>query len=288
MAYVGSAPQARSGHRQQRRGRGLAVGAGDGEHPPAGHHRLRAPPSAAGSAARGRGASSTSGLSSRAAVVTTTVSASPTWLGVVGRGGRARRARAATARNGVSWSSLPVTGTPCRAMIRAIADSAAPPMPTKWTRPSSVGGQDLVGDRDLHRAPPAASRIIRASFSSASSGIRWAAAAPIAAQPRGVGEQRHGVRRDPLGRQRRVVDQQPAAGLDHGAGVEGLLAVADRQRDEDRRQPDRGHLGHACWTRSGRARRRPRSRRGPSGRRSRPRRRARRSSGGGTVVAPGR
>ena len=110
-----------------------------------------------------------------------------------------------------------------------------------------VGGRDHVGDRDPHVA---ASRIIRASFSSASSGIRWAAAAPIALQPCGVGEQRDDVGRDPVGRQRRVVDQQPATGLDHRAGVERLLAVADRQRHEDRRQPDPGHLGHGVGARA--------------------------------------
>ena len=154
-------------------------------------------------------------------------------------------------RNGVSWSSLPVTATPCRAMMRAIAGEAGAADADEVHAAQLGGRQDLVGDRDPHARRPAASRIIRASFSSASSGIRSAAAAPIGPQPRRVGEQagRRG-RATHCGGQRGVVDQQRSAGLDDGAGVEGLLAVADRQRDEDRRQPHAGHLGDGVGART--------------------------------------
>ena len=65
-----------------------------------------------------------------------------------------------------------------------------------------------------------------------------------------------------------VVDQQRAPGLDDGAGVEGLLAVADRQRHEDRRQPDRGGLDDGVGAAAAEHERRRRRRRGPSGRRT--------------------
>ena len=69
-------------------------------------------------------------------------------------------------------------------------------------------------------------------------------------------------------------DEQPAAGVDDRAGVEGLLAVADRQRHEDRRQADGGDLGDGVGAGSGRARGRRRRRRGPCGRRTAARRTA--------------
>lgn len=55
---------------------------------------------------------------------------------------------------------------------------------------------------------------------------------------RGVGGEREHLAAHPLGGEVGVDDEQPAAGGDDLTGVEPLLAVADRQRDVDRRQPD--------------------------------------------------
>ena len=185
------------------------------------------------------------GWSSRTAVETTTVSASPRLAGVVARRStRAPRARSASSVRD-SLASLPVTVMPRASMIRAMPESPAPPMPTKCTRPSSVGGQQVVGDGDPHRRRPgvrgASTR--SASFSSASSGIRSRGGGRHRGQPVGVGEQGGHGAAHPLRGQGGVGDQQPAAGVDDRPGVEGLLAVADRQRHEDRRQADAGHLG---------------------------------------------
>ena len=61
------------------------------------------------------------------------------------------------------------------------------------------------------------------------------------------------VARTQAGRAVGVVDEQPAAGLDDRAGVEPLLAVADRQRHVGGGQPDRGQLGAPCSRRPGTA-----------------------------------
>ncbi len=107
-----------------------------------------------------------------------------------------------------------------------------------------VGGQQLVGDGDPHRRPvPAARSTMRASCSSASRGMRPEAAADIAASRSGSPASAGHGRGHPLRGQRGVLHQQPAAGVDDRAGVELLLAVADRQRHEHRRQPDGGDLG---------------------------------------------
>ena len=82
-----------------------------------------------------------------------------------------------------------------------------------------------------------------ASFSSASKRI-GSAAAPTSSPAAAVSFSSSGtVAAHPLRRQRGVVDEQSAARLYHGLGVEGLFAVADRQRHVGRRQPDGGHFG---------------------------------------------
>ena len=63
-------------------------------------------------------------------------------------------------------------------------------------------------------------------------------------QPIAVTGERGDVVGDPLGGERRVVDDQPAAGGQHVGRVEPLLAVADRQRHVDRRQADGRELAH--------------------------------------------
>jgi hypothetical protein len=77
-----------------------------------------------------RRASTSSGLVSRIAEDTTTVSASPTWPGAWPMCTVAPTARsAASARE--SLASLPETGRPRASRIRAMPDMPAPPMPTK-------------------------------------------------------------------------------------------------------------------------------------------------------------
>ena len=65
-------------------------------------------------------------------------------------------------------------------MIRAIADSPAPPMPTKCTWPSRSAGSSSSGTPFRTFIAPVSSTM-RASFSSASRGISAEAAALIAA-----------------------------------------------------------------------------------------------------------
>ena len=83
----------------------------------------------------------------------------------------------------MSLSSLPVTTRPRDAMIRAMAERAAPPMPTKCTRPSSSAGSSTSGTGTFIGRPACepTSRTMRASRSSASRGTSPDAAAPIAA-----------------------------------------------------------------------------------------------------------
>ena len=142
---------------------------------------------------------------------------------------------------GESVASLPLTVMPRASMIRAIADSPAPPMPTKCTRPSWSAGSSSSGTGTFIgrlQRPSVASR------SSASRGTSRRGRGTHRRQPVGVGDQsRHGGR-DPLRAHRPVGDEQPAPGVDDRAGVVLLLAVADRQRHEDGRQADRRGLGH--------------------------------------------
>ena len=86
-----------------------------------------------------RRASTSSGLDSRIAVDTTTVSTSPTFSARCPRCTTAPSARSA-ARVTESLASLPLTGSPRASMIRAMPDIPAPPMPMKCTRPRSSAG----------------------------------------------------------------------------------------------------------------------------------------------------
>ena len=136
---------------RQQRGRGrLAVGAGDGDHPPVGHHRgecgrARQHPQALahGLDVLGVVLAHGGGHDERVDVVHLVG-------GVAEVDGRAEVAQRRSV--GESVPSLPLTATPRASMIRAMPDSPAPPMPTKCTRPSRLDRQQLVGDRDLHRS----------------------------------------------------------------------------------------------------------------------------------------
>ena len=115
--------------------------------------------------------------------------------GVAEVDGRAQR-RAAPASVGESVPSLPLTAMPRASMIRAMPDRPAPPMPTKWTRPSRSAGRISSGTgtftrrsgRPRGRSGPA-SRRRRA-------GSAPTAAAPIAAsRSASVASAGHGARR---------------------------------------------------------------------------------------------
>ena len=95
-----------------------------------------------------RTASTTSGLSSRTAVDTTTLSASCTCEASCPTSTRAPRARS-DASTGPSWASEPVTVMPRASISRAMPDRAAPPMPTKCTRPSCSAGNSSSGTGTL-------------------------------------------------------------------------------------------------------------------------------------------
>ena len=131
-------------------------------------------------------------------------------------------------------------------------DMPAPPMPTMCTRCSSCGQRYVAVQLRSAAltaalsaaAPRATSRATSATRCAASRWPAIAAAAVIAVSRGRVGEQPGHRVGDELRGQVGVVDQQPAAGIDHGQRVEPLLAVADGQRDVHRGQSDGGHLGH--------------------------------------------
>ena len=159
----------------------------------------------------------------------------------------APRARsAATPRD--SLASEPDTSPPRSSRMRAMPDIPAPPMPTMCTRCSSAGSACRPVHRQRAFGCPADSRATsRATSATRCAASRWpasAAAAVIAAAAAASPSSPATVSRDELGGEVGVVDQQPAAGIDHGQRVEPLLAVADRQRDVHRGQADRRHLGH--------------------------------------------
>src|SRR4051795_7701635 len=187
-------------------------------------------------------AAASSGLSARIAVETTTVSTSPRWAASWPTATRAPSARSASSV-GVSRRSLPETGTPRASRIRAMPLIPAPPMPMKCTAPSS--GREGTGP--VQAATSAAlTGHLQHEVGQLLVGIGRAGRLGVARVPReplGVGEQRYEVLLDPGGAQVGVLDQQPAAGVDHRLGVAALLAVADRQRDVGRGQADGGELG---------------------------------------------
>ena len=148
-------------------------------------------------------ARTTSGLSSWTAVDTTTVSAPSTCAASCPTQQVTPSPRSPSSRT-ESFASLPVTVTPRATMIRASPDRAAPPMPTKCTRPSSSQGTIRSGIGHPHghhsrRARPSATAIDQVGQlrRRRRDRISPAAAAPIAAEPVAVGQQRRDVRRAP-------------------------------------------------------------------------------------------
>src|SRR5690606_15916717 len=207
----------------------------------------------ASAAARGniriplRRANWTSGLFSRIAVDTTTVSAVPTFDASCPTYTSAPSARSA-ARTPDSLASLPETGMPRARRIRAMPLMPAPPTPTKWTRPSfsagttRSGGETITGSTsDAARAHGAPDHRYEAIVGVATTEI--SRCHPHGPYPGGVTEQGDQLRTQPLRRQFAVGNEQPAAGPDGGLGIEPLLTVAVRERDIDGRQADGGQFG---------------------------------------------
>ena len=134
-------------------------------------------------------------------------------------------------------------------MIRAMAERAAPPMPTKCTRPSSSAGSRTSGTGTF--IGRTTSRTMRASRSSASRGTSPDGRGSHRRQPDRVGGQGRHVAGHPRRGQLLVLHQQRSPGVDDRTGVARLLAVADRQRHEDAGQPDRGGLDDAVGAAAG-------------------------------------
>ncbi len=128
-----------------------------------------------------------------------------------GRRRSGRPARAAPRACAESLASQPDTVMPRASMMRAMPDRPAPPMPTKCTRPSSVGAGAARRGRGTI-TPDRRRRPLRASRSSASRGIRSEPPRPTSS-PAALGSPSSAgtVAAHPLGGQRAVVDQQPAA-----------------------------------------------------------------------------
>ena len=178
------------------------------------------------------GPPATSGLSSRTAVETTTVSALAERARRRGRGGT----RDAELAQRVAGSASPVVaaahGQPARDHDPrdrgqpGAADADEVHAPELGRRAAARRGR--AGAAGSPAGPPTASTI-RASLSSASRGTSAAAAAPIAGEPVGVGHQRRDVVGDPVGREVGVGDEQRAPGVDDRPRVVLLLAVADRE-----------------------------------------------------------
>ncbi len=101
-------------------------------------------------------AATSSGLSGRIAVETTTVSASPTCAASCPTCTVAPAA-ASSASSGESAESLPDTGTPRASMIRAMPDMPAPPMAMKCTFPRPERGTGSTGVTSPISPPAAAS-----------------------------------------------------------------------------------------------------------------------------------
>ena len=180
----------------------------------------------------------------------------------------ARPARAAPAGSGCRAGRCPETGTPRASRIRAMPLIPAPPMPDEVHRAQLRQRRHRVRPgghvRGAHRSVPPPSSTMSASRSSASGTPAAAACRGVPGQRGRVGEQRHQVLGSiQAGVEVGVLHQQAAAGLDDRQRVAPLLAVADRQRDERRRQPDGGQLGDGHRARPGTGRGRRRRRRGP-------------------------
>ena len=137
------------------------------------------------------------------------------------------------ASDGHSRSSLPETGMPRVSSSRARPPMPTPPMPIRWTLPRS-SAVSVAGRRQLrrvtapHRRPHRRHRLVARTSSSASSPSRRPYRRRGRAhrgQPLPVAGQRDDVLLDPLRGELGVVDQEPAAGLDHRQRVAPLLLL---------------------------------------------------------------
>src|SRR3954469_6045858 len=162
---------------------------------------------ARGSTRRSRSrAATSSGLSERMAVETTTVSAWPRCAASCPTATRAPSARRASSV-GLSRRSLPDTETPRASRMRAIPLIPAPPMPTKCTAPSSATG----GTGAVQAATSAAlTGHLQHDVGQTLVGVLGAGGRGVpgdGGQRLGVGQQQHDAVGDPLPRQLGVLDQ---------------------------------------------------------------------------------
>ncbi len=231
IVYVGDGARGLQRDGEQRGGRGLAVRAGDRDDAAALHQRgHRGGPGQHGEAAAGRlGVLGVVGLhrgrhddrvAAGEVVEVPRVVADVHGRAEVGQRGEGRR----------------------RDPVAAAHRRAARDQHPRDAREPGAADADQVHPAEAHRP---VSRITRASFSSASRGISAGGGGAHRREPVEVGGQRRHVGGDPGGVEVGVLDHDPAAGGDHARGVALLLAVADRQRHVDRREPDRRGLGDA-------------------------------------------
>ena len=163
-------------HGQQRGGGGLAVRAGDRDDRAALHHRLERGRSRQQPQPASRAPRPPRGCRRARRSRPPRCRRRRGWRRRARRG-RWRRARAARRACATPWRRCRRRVMPRASMIRAMPESPAPPMPTKCTVPSWSAGSSTSGTGTfIGRPPPGAGarprRIISASLSSASSGIR--------------------------------------------------------------------------------------------------------------------
>ncbi len=283
-------------HGQHRRRRGLAVRAGDGDPAPSPASGRPGPGCGAAPAAPRSRARASSTLDSRMAEEMTTVSTASTWDGVVpdvhdGALGRQRPQHEGVLGVGPGDGRPPGQHDPRDAGHAGAADGdevhPAQRRRVRWGR-----AEVEAGDRGAHRGAfrvRAAVRTMSASRSSASRSPTPADAAAMACSRSPSASRGSRVASTQGGVHLGVVDQDSPAGGDDVGRVDPLLAVADRQRDVDRRQADGGQLADGVGAGPGRPRGRPPRRRGPSGRRTAARRtagRTRRRAGSNSLPRP--
>ena len=275
--------------REHRRGRGLAVGAGDRDGAPGAPRWRRGSRPAAAPGCRVAGRRRPRGWSSGIAVETATASTSRRGWPRRGRRRRRRPGRAAARATASRLRSLPVTAWPIEASTVAIALMPAPPMPTTWmrcgvdrsivdasatapprafssTRRPRVGGVGMGGA--AHASAIAASRSGSASRPSTSSTTRWVVRLGVGHDDRRARRRRAPARWRSGGR---------AGAIGSGTSIAGSPTAASSA---------------TCCHRRGCTPGRPRRAAGPCGLRSAPagtraRRRERRARGAGSRPSRG-
>ena len=222
--------------------------AGDGDAAPSGHDRGERDRPRQHPQARGRAPPASSGLSSRMAVETTTVSAPPRCSSACPTSTRAPSARSASSV-GVSRRSLPDTGTPRASRMRAMPLIPAPPMPTKCTAPSSAGEgtgpvQAATSAALIVPVPVATSRTMSASRSSASGAPAAAACRAYPASASGSVSSGTTCSAIHAGVRSASSTSSPPPASTTGRALRRCSPLPMGSGHEDARQADGGELGH--------------------------------------------